>query len=140
MFWITDAAIREGPGGARRPGRTTAVPQILIDHSPGLEFDVLGFAKEVHQLIPEVIETRAADCKTLVRPAARHLVGDGASTEAVVLVEIKILAGRSAEARGTLSARVTDLLRGYVRVPAAFGVEITELDRESYVFVHHPGR
>ncbi|MFD0567502.1 5-carboxymethyl-2-hydroxymuconate Delta-isomerase [Kitasatospora saccharophila] len=116
------------------------MPQILIDHSPGLEFDVLGFAKEVHQLIPEVIETRAADCKTLVRPAARHLVGDGASTEAVVLVEIKILAGRSAEARGTLSARVTDLLRGYVRVPAAFGVEITELDRESYVFVHHPGR
>ncbi|MGW4804198.1 5-carboxymethyl-2-hydroxymuconate Delta-isomerase [Kitasatospora sp. NPDC004272] len=116
------------------------MPQILIDHSPGLEFDVLGFAKEVHQLIPEVIETRAADCKTLVRPAARHLVGDGASTEAVVLVEIKILAGRSAEARSTLSARVTDLLRGYVRVPAAFGVEITELDRESYVFVHHPGR
>ncbi|QKW23524.1 isomerase [Kitasatospora sp. NA04385] len=116
------------------------MPQILIDHSPGLEFDVLGFAKEVHQLIPEVIDTRVDDCKTLVRPAAWHLVGDGASTEAVVMVEIKILAGRSAGARGTLTARVTDLLRGYVRVPAAFCVEVTELDRETYVFVDHPGR
>ncbi len=116
------------------------MPQILIDHSPGLDFDVTGFAKEVHQLIPRVVDTRVEDCKTLVRPAAQHLVGDGASTEAVVLVEIKILAGRSAEVRSTLSARVTELLRGYVRVPAAFCVEVTELDRETYVFVQHPGQ
>ncbi|MGW4380469.1 5-carboxymethyl-2-hydroxymuconate Delta-isomerase [Kitasatospora sp. NPDC004531] len=115
------------------------MPQILIDHSPGLDFDATAFAKEVHQLIPEVIDTATADCKTLVRPAAGHLVGDGSTGEAVVLVEIKILAGRSAEARGELSARVTDLLRSHVRVPAAFCVEVSELDRETYVFVHHAG-
>ncbi|RKE23254.1 5-carboxymethyl-2-hydroxymuconate Delta-isomerase [Streptomyces sp. TLI_171] len=118
------------------------MPQILIDHSPGLDFDATAFAKEVHALIPAVIDTTVGDCKTLVRPAAQHLVGDGSSAEAeaVVLVEIKILAGRSVEARATLSARVTELLRAHVRVPAAFGVEITELDRESYVFVHHGGQ
>ncbi|MFD8478335.1 5-carboxymethyl-2-hydroxymuconate Delta-isomerase [Kitasatospora sp. NPDC059673] len=115
------------------------MPQILIDHSPGLDFDATAFAKEVHQLIPEVIDTATADCKTLVRPAVSHLVGDGALGEAVVLVEIKILAGRSAEVRSELSVRVTDLLRSYVRVPAAFGVEVSELDREAYVFVHHAG-
>ncbi|RPE27644.1 5-carboxymethyl-2-hydroxymuconate Delta-isomerase [Kitasatospora cineracea] len=116
------------------------MPQILIDHSPDLDFDVTGFAKEVHQLIPQVVNTRVEDCKTLVRPAAQHLVGDGASTEAVVLVEIKILAGRSVEVRSTLSARVTELLRAYVRVAAAFCVEVTELDRETYVFVQHSGQ
>ncbi|GLW75291.1 hypothetical protein Kpho02_75880 [Kitasatospora phosalacinea] len=116
------------------------MPQILIDHSPGLDFDVLGFAKEVHQLIPEVIGARTDDCKTLVRPAVQHLVGDGAATDAVVFVEIKILAGRRAEARSALTARVTELLRGYVPVPAEFCVEVTELDRDTYVFVYHPGQ
>jgi len=115
------------------------MPQILIDHSPDIDFDATAFAKEVHQLIPEVIDTATADCKTLVRPAAAHLVGDGSSGEAVVLVEIKILAGRSVEARTELSVRVTDLLRSHIRVPAAFCVEVSELDRETYVFVHHAG-
>ena len=27
-----------------------------------------------------------------------------------------------------------------MHVPAAIGVEVTELDRETYRFVHHPGR
>ncbi|MFJ5231243.1 5-carboxymethyl-2-hydroxymuconate Delta-isomerase [Kitasatospora sp. NPDC088391] len=116
------------------------MPQILIDHSPGLDFDALAFAAEVHALIPTVIDAPIGACKTLVRPALRHLVGDGASGEAVVLVEIKILAGRSTAIRAELSAAVTDLLRAYVRVPVAFGVEITELDRETYLFVHHDGK
>ncbi|MFJ1755123.1 5-carboxymethyl-2-hydroxymuconate Delta-isomerase [Kitasatospora sp. NPDC088134] len=116
------------------------MPQILIDHSPGLDFDATAFAAEVHALIPTVIDAPLDACKTLVRPALRHLVGDGASADAVVLVEIKILAGRSAALRAELSAGVTELLRAHVRVPAAFGVEITELDRESYVFVHHDGK
>ncbi|MFJ3217970.1 5-carboxymethyl-2-hydroxymuconate Delta-isomerase [Kitasatospora sp. NPDC086801] len=116
------------------------MPQILVDHSADLDLDHAGFAEEVHRLIAEVIDTTVADCKTLFRPAGRHAVGDGAGGRAVVLVEIKILAGRSTAQRAELTARVLAALEARLDVPAAIGVEVTELDRETYRFVHHPGR
>ncbi|MFJ9608335.1 5-carboxymethyl-2-hydroxymuconate Delta-isomerase [Kitasatospora sp. NPDC101176] len=115
------------------------MPQILVDHSAGLDLDREAFAQEVHRLITEVIDTTVADCKTLFRPAGLTSVGDGTGGHAVVLVEIKILAGRSAAQRAELTARVLAAVRARVTVPAAIGVEVTELDRETYRFVHHPG-
>ncbi|MFJ1937275.1 5-carboxymethyl-2-hydroxymuconate Delta-isomerase [Kitasatospora sp. NPDC088160] len=117
-----------------------SVPQILVDHSAGLDLDQAGFAEEVHRLIAEVIDTTVADCKTLFRPAGRHVVGDGRGGRAVVLVEVKILAGRSTAQRAELTARVLAALEARLDVPAAIGVEVTELDRETYRFVRHPGR
>ncbi|MFJ9448159.1 5-carboxymethyl-2-hydroxymuconate Delta-isomerase [Kitasatospora sp. NPDC101235] len=115
------------------------MPQILVDHSAELVFDRAGLAAEVHQSITEVIDTTVADCKTLFRPAGEHHVGDGTSGEAVVLVEVKILAGRSAEQRAELTARVLAALRARIERPAVIGVQVTELDRDTYRFVHHPG-
>ncbi|MFJ9948518.1 5-carboxymethyl-2-hydroxymuconate Delta-isomerase [Kitasatospora sp. NPDC091207] len=116
------------------------MPQILVDHSADLDFDRPGFAAAVHSVIAEVIDTTVADCKTVFRPAGHDTVGDGRSGQAVVLVEIKILAGRSTDRRAELTARVLALLESHVAVPALLGVEVTELDRETYRFVHHPGR
>jgi 5-carboxymethyl-2-hydroxymuconate isomerase len=116
------------------------VPQILVDYSAELDFDRQGFAKELHPLIAEVIGTEVAACKTVFRPAAEYVLGDGASGELVVLVEIKILAGRSTEQRAELTRRVLALLEEYVTVPLAYGVEVTELDRATYRFGHRPGR
>ncbi|MGW4646460.1 5-carboxymethyl-2-hydroxymuconate Delta-isomerase [Kitasatospora sp. NPDC004289] len=116
------------------------MPQVLIDHSAGLDVDWAGLAGELHRVIPAVIDTDTAACKTVVREAGRVLVGDGASDEALVLVEVKVLAGRSTELRAELSRRVLELLRAHVTVPAALGVQITELDRETYRFEHHPAR
>ncbi|MFJ8433879.1 5-carboxymethyl-2-hydroxymuconate Delta-isomerase [Kitasatospora sp. NPDC094019] len=113
------------------------MPQILVDHSTGLDFDRALFAEEVHRVITEVIDTSVPDCKTVFRPAAHHVVGDGTTGEAVLLVEIKILAGRSTEQRAELTARVLAVLESCVTVPAAIGVEVTELDRATYRFVHH---
>ncbi|RGD56977.1 isomerase [Kitasatospora xanthocidica] len=115
------------------------MPQILVDHSAELDFDRTALAAEVHQAITEVIDTTVADCKTLFRPAGGHRVGDGTSGEAAVLVEVKILAGRSAEQRAELTARVLAALRARIAGPAAIGVQVTELDRDTYRFVHHPG-
>ena len=55
-------------------------------------------------------------------------------------MEIKILVGRSVEQQAELTAQELAVLEAYVHVPAAIGVEVTELDRETYRFVHHPGR
>jgi 5-carboxymethyl-2-hydroxymuconate isomerase len=115
------------------------VPQILVDHSAGLDFDRQAFAKELHPLIAEVIESRISDCKTVFRTAADHLVGDGAGQHPVVLLEIKLLPGRSAELRADLSTRVLALLQAHVTVPASLAVEITELDRATYRSVHAIG-
>ncbi|MGA5820379.1 5-carboxymethyl-2-hydroxymuconate Delta-isomerase [Kitasatospora sp. NPDC094028] len=116
------------------------MPQILIDHSPELALDREGLAAELHEAIVEVIDTTVADCKTVFRPAPKAVAGDGASGEAVLLVELKILAGRTVEQRAELSARVLAVLRERIDVPAAIGVQITELDHDTYRFVHHPGR
>ncbi|WP_369185664.1 isomerase [Streptomyces sp. Y1] len=116
------------------------MPQILIDHSPELALDRAALAAELPRAIVEVIDTTVADCKTVFRPAPYAVAGDGASGEAVVLVEVKILAGRTVEQRAALTAGVLDVLRARIAVPAALGVQVTELDRDTYRFVHHPGR
>ncbi|MFD9690666.1 5-carboxymethyl-2-hydroxymuconate Delta-isomerase [Kitasatospora sp. NPDC059146] len=116
------------------------MPQLLVDHSAELALDRDALAAELHKTVTEVIDTTVAECKTLFRPAPHHTVGDGASGEAVVLVEVKILAGRTAAQRAELTARVLDVLRSHLAVPTAIGVQVTELDRDTYRFVHHPGR
>ncbi|MGW1176501.1 5-carboxymethyl-2-hydroxymuconate Delta-isomerase [Kitasatospora sp. NPDC002543] len=116
------------------------MPQILVDHSAELDFDRSALAAEVHRAITEVIDTTVADCKTVFRAADHHRVGDGASGEAAVLVEVKILAGRSVEQRAALSDRVLAALRARIAGPAAIGVQVTELDRDTYRFVHHVGQ
>jgi 5-carboxymethyl-2-hydroxymuconate isomerase len=116
------------------------VPQILVDHSADLALDQAGLAARLHQAIAGVIDTTVAECKTVFRPTGGHTVGDGTSGEAVVLVEVKILAGRTTERRAELSARVLAVLQAGITVPAAIGVQVTELDRDTYRFVHHPGR
>ncbi|GAA4885075.1 isomerase [Kitasatospora terrestris] len=115
------------------------MPQILIDHSTDVVLDRPAFAAALHEQLAQVIDTTVAECKTVFRPAADHLVGDGGEGRAVVLVEIKILAGRSAELRAELTDRTLALLEAHVRVPAAFGIEVTELDRATYRFSHHAG-
>ncbi|MFC5667183.1 5-carboxymethyl-2-hydroxymuconate Delta-isomerase [Kitasatospora misakiensis] len=116
------------------------MPQILIDHSADLDFDRVGFVDDVQRVITEVIDTAVEDCKTVFRPAVHAAVGYGTTGQAVMLVEIKILAGRSVEQRAELSARVLALLESHLTVPTAIGVEITELERATYRFVHHPGK
>ncbi len=115
------------------------MPQILVDHSAGVDLDRAAFVVGVHQVITDVIDTTVGDCKTVFRPAGHCTVGDGTTGQAVVLVEIKILAGRSVEQRAELSGRVLTLLESLLTVPTAIGVEITELERATYRFVHHPG-
>lgn len=115
------------------------MPQILVDHSAALDFDRQAFAKELHPLLAEVIEARISECKTVFRPAVDHLVGDGSAGHPVVLLEIKLLSGRSAELRADLSARVLALLQRHVTVPASLAVEVTELDRATYRSVHPVG-
>ncbi|MFJ8042307.1 5-carboxymethyl-2-hydroxymuconate Delta-isomerase [Kitasatospora sp. NPDC096147] len=116
------------------------MPQVLIDHTAGLDVDWPSLTEMLHRVVPEVIGAEVAACKTVRRPAELVLVGDGGSGEALVLVEVKILAGRDVGKRAELTRRVLDLLRAYVTVPAAFGVQVTELDRDTYRFEHHPAR
>ncbi|MER7181586.1 isomerase [Streptomyces hyaluromycini] len=109
------------------------MPLILVDYSSDLDFDHQGFAKELHPLITEVIDATVADCKTVFRPAAQYTVGDGGpDAGAVVLVQIKLLEGRSVERRAELTTRIAALLQRYLSVPAALAVEITELERATY--------
>ncbi|MFE9426988.1 5-carboxymethyl-2-hydroxymuconate Delta-isomerase [Kitasatospora sp. NPDC006697] len=108
------------------------MPQILIDHSAGLDFDRQGLARALHPLIAEVIDTTEAECKTVFRPAAECYTGAAAAPRPLVLVEVKILDGRSTEQRAELTARILALLQSHLPEPATVAVEVTELDRATY--------
>ncbi|GAA2141879.1 5-carboxymethyl-2-hydroxymuconate Delta-isomerase [Kitasatospora kazusensis] len=112
------------------------MPQITVDRSPTLRLDRRPFAAELHPLVASVIGSPAADCKTRFRRIEEAFIGDGTPERAMVLLEIRLLAGRSAEVKTELAERVLALLEKHA-VPEPgdelhLAVEVVDVDRASY--------
>ncbi|MEU7024464.1 isomerase [Streptomyces sp. NPDC046203] len=104
------------------------MPHITVDYSAPL--DRRGFALALHPIVVETVGARLAACVTSFREVEETVSGDGTGADALVHVDIALLAGRSAEAKARLSAAVLDLLPGYLK--GAEGVtlsaEVRDLD------------
>ncbi|MDH6575880.1 isomerase [Kitasatospora sp. MAP5-34] len=112
------------------------MPQITVDRSPTLRLDRRPFAAELHPLIASVIDSPVADCKTRFRRIEESFIGDGAPERAMVLLEIRLLSGRSPELKTELAERVLTLLQKHV-VPEPgdelhLAVEVVDIDRAAY--------
>ncbi|WP_406140470.1 5-carboxymethyl-2-hydroxymuconate Delta-isomerase [Streptomyces sp. NBC_01089] len=93
------------------------MPQITVEYSESLEdaFDRTGFALGLHPVVVETVAARLPACKTRFVRTAGFVVGDGAGDDAVVHVDIALLAGRTDEAKARLSEAVTDLVRRHLK-------------------------
>ncbi|AUG75998.1 hypothetical protein CFP65_1082 [Kitasatospora sp. MMS16-BH015] len=111
------------------------MPQITVDRSWSVALDRAAFAAELHPLVAKTIDTEVASCKTRFRRIEECFVGDGDPSRAMVYLEIKILDGRSPEARTALSEAVLALLREHASVAEGelhLAVDVTELDDRFY--------
>ncbi|WP_435970481.1 5-carboxymethyl-2-hydroxymuconate Delta-isomerase [Streptomyces sp. Qhu_M48] len=105
------------------------MPQITVDHSAPL--DRRGFALALHPLVVESVGTTLDACKTRFREVGEAVVGDGATEDVVVHVEIALLSGRTDEVKARLSEAVLDLLPAYVDATGAVRLSVEVRDLES---------
>ncbi|MFF1510704.1 5-carboxymethyl-2-hydroxymuconate Delta-isomerase [Streptomyces sp. NPDC058326] len=104
------------------------MPQITVDYSAPL--DRRGFARALHPLVVETVDTKLDACKTRFREVEELIVGDGTAYDAVVHVEIALLPGRTEEIKARLSEAVLDLLTTSLKTTEGvrLSVEIRDLE------------
>ncbi|GAA0687285.1 hypothetical protein GCM10010193_46540 [Kitasatospora atroaurantiaca] len=109
------------------------MPQIIVDHSDGLDFDRRAFAGELHALIAKTIDAPVSDCKTRFRRIEESFIADGDPAQAMVHLQIRMLDGRSTEAKAGLSEQALALLQEHVTGDRLhLAVEIVDMDRATY--------
>ncbi|MFF0554932.1 5-carboxymethyl-2-hydroxymuconate Delta-isomerase [Streptomyces sp. NPDC004266] len=104
------------------------MPQITVDYSAPL--DRRGFARALHPLVVETVDASLDACKTRFREVEELVVGDGATDDVIVHVEIALLPGRTEEAKARLAEAVLDLLPAHLKATEGvrLSVEIRDLD------------
>ncbi|MCX5225808.1 isomerase [Streptomyces sp. NPDC006553] len=105
------------------------MPQITVDHSASL--DRRAFALALHPLVVKTVDTTLDACKTRFREVDETVVGDGATEDAIVHVEIALLSGRTDEVKARLSKAVLDLLPGHLKTTEGVRLSVEIRDLES---------
>ncbi|WP_405781304.1 5-carboxymethyl-2-hydroxymuconate Delta-isomerase [Streptomyces sp. NBC_00859] len=109
------------------------MPQITVEYSESLEdaFDRRGFALGLHPVVVETVAAGLPACKTRFVRTAEFVAGDGTADDAIVHVEIALLAGRTDEAKARLSEAVLDVVREHLKPTGStvhLSAEIRDLD------------
>jgi 5-carboxymethyl-2-hydroxymuconate isomerase len=114
------------------------MPQLTIEYSANLAglFDARTFARRLHDIVVETVDTPLANCKTRLVRLDEALIGDGSAGHAMVHVDLRILSGRTSEQKRRLGERALALLEAAVApsqaLKAQLTVEVRELDRDHY--------
>lgn len=114
------------------------MPQITVEYSQSLAeaFDRRAFALALHPLASALIASEVASFKTRFYAIEDGVIGDGASTHAMVHVDFRLLSGRSPELKQELGRAVLALARDHVRAVAGVDIQLTveirDLDRPHY--------
>lgn len=115
------------------------MPHLIVEYSRELagfpEAQVLAELNRAVVASPEVADE--ADLKTRLVVVDRCAIGTGAGERAFVHAQLRLLAGRSAEAKQDFSERIAQVLRKLTPRPEGvlvqLSVEIVDMDRPSYV-------
>ena len=115
------------------------MPHLHIEYSPNLgaypETQALAELNAAVCASPEVQDE--ADLKTRFVSSGRFAVGTDSAPRAFVHALLRLLAGRSPEAKQDLAGRVASVLRRLTPRPAGvlvqLSVEVIDMDRGSYV-------
>ena len=116
------------------------MPHLIVEYSQNLAgFPEAQALTELNQAVtssPEVLDE--ADLKSrFVRCAPTFQIGTVLAGRAFVHAQLRLLSGRSPEAKQDLAARVAEVLRRLTPRPAGvmvqLSVEIVDMDRPSYV-------
>ena len=115
------------------------MPHLTIEYSQNLapfpEAQALTELNEAVTGSPEVLDE--ADLKSRFVLVDSFAVGTAHANRAFIHAQLRLLSGRSPEAKADLSARIAEVLRRLAPKPAdvlvQLSVEIVDMDRGSYV-------
>ncbi|RZL63637.1 MAG: 5-carboxymethyl-2-hydroxymuconate Delta-isomerase [Variovorax sp.] len=115
------------------------MPHLVVEHSTNLGqlplADLLPALNRQLTASPEILDE--TDLKTRVVGVDQFRVGNEADGRAFVHAQLRLLSGRSPEAKRDLSERIAVVLRQFVPRPAGvlvqLSVEVIDMDRGSYV-------
>ncbi len=115
------------------------MPHLFVDFSPNLPgFPTAQVLTELNNAVcasPEVLDE--ADLKTRIAPCTSFHIGTQPQDRAYVHAQLRLLSGRTPEAKSDLAERVAGVLRRLTPRPAGvmvqLSVEIVDMDRPSYV-------
>lgn len=115
------------------------MPHLNIEYSSNLTgFPQSQIRRELNQAVtssPEVLDE--ADLKTRIVAIDNFEIGTAPSARAFVHAQLRLLAGRTPEAKKDLSERIAAVLRRLTPKPEGvlvqLSVEIVDMDRYSYV-------
>lgn len=108
------------------------MPQITVDYSAELDdtFDQAGFTGALHPLIAETVSTKITACKTRFRRIEETVVADAPDGDALVHIEIALLAGRTPETKARLTESVLELLAARVRPTEGLALHLSAETRD----------
>ncbi|MER8184313.1 isomerase [Kitasatospora sp. NPDC094015] len=112
------------------------MPQIIVEHPDRVRLDRRAFAAELHPLLAATVDADVPSCKTRFRRVEESYVGDGDPSRELLLLEIRLLDGRTTEQKAALSEALLALLERHA-VPAEgvelhLAVDVVEMDRRTY--------
>lgn len=118
------------------------MPHIIVEHSADFSKDVIQKIKsEIPQIMASITEGNfdADQCKSRSHSFDEFLVGlPNQTTASFIHVSVKILGGRTLEARKKLSAKVMEFLQkisaesGLTTKRCDLSVDVVEMDKETY--------
>ncbi len=114
------------------------MPHLIVEYSPNLpafpEAEALAALNAAVCASPEVLDE--ADLKTRFVRVQSFEIGTAPAQRAFVHAQLRLLAGRSPQAKQDLAGRVAQVLRSCTPRPAGvlvqLSVEIVDMDRPSY--------
>ena len=114
------------------------MPHLIVEYSPNLAgFPEAQALAELNQAVtssPEVLDE--VDLKTRIVAVDSYAIGTATGPRAFVHAQLRLLSGRTPEAKRDLSDRVAGVLRRLTPQPAGtlvqLSVEIVDMDRGSY--------
>ena len=116
------------------------MPHITVDYSDALTgaFDRQGFALALHPLVAKIATTTVEACKTRFRRVDEAVIADGSPGQALIHIEMALLAGRTPETKAELTAAVLDLARRHTAAPAGLAVSTSvDVSDLSPAYVRH---
>ena len=115
------------------------MPHLIVEYSPNLgDFPEAAALAALNASVcasPEVKDE--ADLKTRLARTGGFAVGTAPGARAFVHAQLRLLAGRSPEAKQDLAERIASVLRRVTPRPAGtlvqLSVEIVDMDKPSYI-------
>lgn len=112
------------------------MPTLNLEYSSNLQFDTQPVLKAINQTLMQSNEFNELDIKSRAVRMDDFVIGTESGQRGFVIINMKLLSGRSIETRDAISAALVELIQKAIPTPAGmtvqYCVDLVEVDRPRY--------